>query len=442
MTRAPPQNANSTTLPDSRENTPSIGKIAYIMSRFPKLTETFILYEILEAQRHGVHIEIFPLLREQQKVTHPEVRILTEKAHFYPFLSLPILGAQLHYLLRKPLVYIRLLFEVLRGTLGSSNFFFGAIGILPKSVHFAHEMEKLGICHVHAHFATHPAIAGLIIHRLTGIPFSFTAHGSDLHVERKMLDRKVAAAAFAVTVSKYNKAVMVQACGKDMSDRIHIIHCGVAPEHFPLKPASDEVNSYEILCVASFEEVKGHKHLIKACEILAAHGIDFNCHLIGDGPLRTDIEQQIACTNLADKFHVHGSLPRPEVIDLLQKADVFALPSIPTKQGKREGIPVVLMEAMACGLPVVSSDLSGIPELVINDTCGLLVAPGDNASLADALETLYKEPERRNRLGISGRKQVEEKFNLHTNTMKLMGLIADSCASHRDKRCNAGHQEG
>ena len=433
MTRLPQTNTDEASAPDSRVDSHSICKIAYIMSRFPKLTETFILYEILEAQHQGVRIELFPLLREQQKVTHPEVRILTEKAHFHPFLSLRILGAQLHYLLRKPLVYFRLWGEVLRGTMGSLNFFFGAIGIFPKSVRFAYEMEQLGISHIHAHFATHPAVAGLIIHRLTGIPFSFTAHGSDLHVERKMLDRKVAAAAFAVTVSEYNKAVMVQTCGMDMTDRIHVIHCGVSPDHFTLKSTPDDASSYEILCVASFEEVKGHKHLIQACETLGSRGIDFHCHLVGDGPLRADVEHQIACTNQPHRFHVHGSLPRPEVIDRLQKADVFALASVPTKQGKREGIPVVLMEAMACGLPVVSSDLSGIPELVTNNVCGLLVPPGDSASLADALETLHKTPERRIQMGRSGRQQVEENFNLHTNTKRLMGLIADSCKGLRDK---------
>jgi glycosyltransferase involved in cell wall biosynthesis len=432
MTRLPPKNTNNTIATDSKTGSQSIGKIAYIMSRFPKLTETFILYEILEVQRQGVRIEIFPLLRERQKVTHPEVQILTENAHFHPFLSLRILGAQLHYLLRKPLVYLRLWFEVLRGTLGSFNFFFGAIGVFPKSVRFALEMERLGINHIHAHFATHPAVAGLIIHRLTGIPFSFTAHGSDLHVERKMLDKKVAAAAFAVTVSAYNKAVMVQTCGENLSDKIHVIHCGVDPDHFPPKSAPGVANSYQILCVASFEEVKGHKHLIEACELLSTRGIDFDCHFVGNGPLRANVERQIACTDLAEKFHVHGSLPRPEVIDMLQRADVFALASIPTKQGKREGIPVVLMEAMASGLPVVSSDLSGIPELVKNGVSGLLVPPGDSLLLTNALETLYRDPKCRVQMGRSGRKHVVEEFNLHTNALKLIELFAASSA-HRGK---------
>ncbi|MGH7457228.1 MAG: colanic acid biosynthesis glycosyltransferase WcaL, partial [bacterium] len=188
-------------------------KVAYIMSRFPKITETFILYEMLEQERLGMLIEIYPLLREHQPVIHPEVEALVKRAHFHPFCSMPILRANWHFIRHRPAAYFKMLVEVLRGTFGSANFFFGALGILPKAVRFAYEMQQQGIAHVHAHFATHPAVAALIVHRLTGIPFSFTAHGSDLHVERRMLDKKVAAAAFAVTVSSYNKEVMVDECG-------------------------------------------------------------------------------------------------------------------------------------------------------------------------------------------------------------------------------------
>ncbi|MGH3031025.1 MAG: colanic acid biosynthesis glycosyltransferase WcaL, partial [Gaiellaceae bacterium] len=176
-------------------------KVAYVMSRFPKLSETFILGEMLAVGEHGVEVELYPLLRERAEVVHPEAEALCECARFQPFLSLPILRSQLHFLRRSPGAYLRALSAVLRGTWGSPNFVVGALGIFPKVVHAARLMEADGVAHVHCHFSSHPAVAGFVIRRLTGIPWSFTAHGSDLHVDRHMLREKVAEAAFVVAIS-------------------------------------------------------------------------------------------------------------------------------------------------------------------------------------------------------------------------------------------------
>jgi colanic acid/amylovoran biosynthesis glycosyltransferase len=162
-------------------------KIGYITSRFPKLTETFVLYEIVAMDRAGIPTALFPLLATRQKVVHPEVESLRNRIRSHPFLSLPIVEACWHYARRRPRALWGSLVEVLRGTWGSVNFFAGAIGIFPKAVRIAYEMEAQGVTHVHAHFANHPTVAALIVHRLTGIPFSFTAHGHDIHVERRML---------------------------------------------------------------------------------------------------------------------------------------------------------------------------------------------------------------------------------------------------------------
>ena len=423
---------NSTVLTQDLQNNPrssqvpagveSPGKVAYIMSRFPKITETFILYEILALEEVGVPVEVYPLLREYQPVTHPEAERLVQRAHFHPFISLPILHAQWHFIRRRPLAYFRLWAEVLGGTWGSAKFLVGALGIFPKAVRFAYEMKRQGITHVHAHFASHPALAAFIIHRLTGIPFSFTAHGSDLHVERRMLDKKVAAAAFAVTISSYNNEVMVEECGEAARNKIHIIHCGVDTSVFSPHRQSLAQRPFQILCVASFEEVKGHKYLIEACQLLRDRGVDFVCHLVGDGPLRPEIEAQITAAGIVDQVRLHGGLPRAEVVRMLAEADVMALASVPTRSGKREGIPVVLMEAMASGLPVVTSAISGIPELV-DSGCGLLVLPGDATALADGLLKLKEDAKLRDRMGQAGRERVLREFDLRINTAALAKLF-------------------
>lgn len=399
-------------------------KIAYMMSRFPKISETFILYEILEQERLGNVVEVYPLLREHQPVTHPEAERLVERAHFHPYISWPIVRANWHYLLRRPGAYFRTLAEVLGGTWGSTNFFLGALMYWPKAVRFAYEMEGLGIKHVHAHFCNHPALVALIIHRLAGIPYSFTAHGSDLHKDKRMLDKKVEAAAFAVTVSNFNKGEMIKACGENMRDKIHIVHCGIDQEVFapPVEKSSD--GRFRIICVASFEEVKGHKYLIEACRVLRERGLDFVCDLIGDGPVRAQVAKQIADNNLQDRVIIHGSRKRMEVAQMMAAAHVKVLASVPTAEGKREGVPVVLMEAMASGLPVVSSQLSGIPELVENGQTGILVQPGDVNALALALQKLHADPALRFKMGRAGREKVLREFNLKLNVAGLAKLFS------------------
>lgn len=237
-----------------------------------------------------------------------------------------------------------------------------------------------------------------------------------------MLDAKVEASAFAVTISRFNREVMLESCGAQAADRIHIVRCGVDLDAFTV---GDRIpaGSCRILCVASFEEVKGHRHLLAACSILKERGVDFICDLAGEGPLRGEMEAMIVSYGLSERVRVLGGQPRPEVIRLFQEADIAVLPSQPTRQGKREGIPVVLMEAMASGLPVVSTVLSGIPELVADGQTGLLVQPADPLALADALDRLASDPELRSRMGAAGRLKVEAEYDLHRNTATLVQLI-------------------
>lgn len=183
---------------------------------------------------------------------------------------------------------------------------------------------------------------------------------------------------------------------------------------------------FSILCVGALEEKKGHRYLIEACQFLHRRGVRFACHLVGEGPYRRQLETQIAQAGLQDQVHLHGGCPRPEVVRLLSAADVFALASVATQQGRQEGIPVVLMEAMASGLPVVASALSGIPELVESGWTGILVPPRDATALANALHTLYTDAPVRQRMGQAGRETVLREFDLRANTAALATLFLTS----------------
>jgi len=417
-------------------------KVAYIMSRFPNLTETFVLYEIIALERHGVATTVYPLLRTRQRVVHPEAESIAGRAHYHPFLSLPILSANWHFLRRCPRTYFGAFAEILRGTWGSANFFVGAVGIFPKAVRFAYEMAKEGVTHVHAHFSNHPTVAALIVHRLTGIPFSFTAHGHDVHVDRRMLEEKVNAAEFAVMISGYNQRLVAEKSQGVDPEKLHVIHCGADTEFFLPRTAQRTDGRFSLVCAGSFIEVKGHRYLLEACRLLKDRlledplvkdrGLSLRCHLIGDGPERHRIVEQIAAAGLQADIILEGALPRPRVAELMRGADVIVQPSVPTRRGAREGIPVSLMEGMACGLPAVASRISGIPELVEDGRTGFLVQPRDATALADALGRLLEDPRLRHEMGQAGRQKVLEEFDLDRNAAKLATLIAAVASRQRD----------
>lgn len=396
-----------------------------------------MLYEMVAMEELGVRIELYPLRRLRNTVNHSETEKWIHRAHFRPFLSVPILRAQWQVIRRAPGAYFKLWAEVLRGTWGSLNFFLGAIAIFPKAVLFAKEMKERGVTHIHAQFANHPAVAALIAHRLTGIPFSFTARGTDVQVDRHMLKEKLDASEFAIAVASYNKKIMAQECGPDAHDKIQVIYGGVDVERLTPSLRSRSTGPFRILCVARFEEVKGHRYLVEACRLLRERGVALECRLVGDGPLLSTIEKQIKRVGLSREVRLLGGSTYQEVIQELRRADVVVSPAVPTANGKREGIPNVLKEAMACGVPVVASAVGGIPELVENGETGILVAPRDAVLLADTLKRLSDDPALRSRLGRSGRVKVVREFNLKVSTAKRAKLFVGYPANG-ESPCNQG----
>jgi colanic acid/amylovoran biosynthesis glycosyltransferase len=402
------------------------------MSRFPKLTETFVLNEILEVQKLGVDVSIYPLLREHDTVLHPGAAELAARARYQPFLSRSFLGSHARFLRRRPRAYLASLAHLILDNLGKPRFLAAGLLLFPKIVHVAALMADQGVDHVHCHFARHPALAGLIISRLTGIPYSFTAHGSDVHVDRRMLCRKLGEARFAVTISEFNRAVIEGDCGRLTPAKLDILHVGVDTTVFSPRPVVPPVAGatapLRIVCVGTLHEVKGQVHLVRACAQLRDRGVDVACRLIGRGPDEPMLRRTIERLGLRDVVTLVGPLARDGIIEELRRADALVAPSVISARGQREGIPVVLMEAMSCGLPVVASRLSGIPELVEHELSGLLVTPGRSDELADALARLAGDADLRRRLGDAGRSTIEQDFDLRTNATKLVRLFEGAAA--------------
>jgi glycosyltransferase involved in cell wall biosynthesis len=410
----------------SRRGTPGASArrtplVAYVVSRFPKLSETFVLFEILAVEQAGVPVEVYPLQRERTRTIHPEAQRLVERAHYAPLLSPAILGSQLHYLRRKPRAYLRALFDLVRWNLGSARYLGGALAFFPKAVHFARRMAADGVSHVHAHFASHPAAVAFVIQRLEGIPYSFTAHGSDLHRDRHMLRQKVAEARFVVPISEFNRRVILEECGDEHAAKLAVIHCGIDPEIFRPQPARATRSGapLRLACVGTLHEVKGQAVLIDACRRLAARGIEVRCELVGDGPDRGALERQARSAGLEGRVLFLGALTRAQVAARLRDSDVAVVPSVPSRDGRREGLPVALLEAAASARPVIASRLSGIPEAIDDGVQGLLVEPGDAQGLADAIAALAADPALRERLGAAARERMLREFDLATNARLL-----------------------
>lgn len=414
------QRPSAPAAPETEPGRGDLFRVAYIMSRFPKLSETFVLNEILAVEEQGLEVDIYPLLRAREELVHPEALALAARARYQPFLSLAIIRSQLYFFRSRPRAYLAAFADLLRGTWGSRNYFVGALGIFPKVAHAARLMEADGVELVHCHFSNHPAVAGFLVHRLTGIPYTFTAHGFDLHVDRRMLCEKVAEAAFVVTVSEYNRRLILEECGEQAREKVAVVHCGVDTDFFrPREPQLSE-RPFSLLCIGTLHEVKGQEYLVEACRLLADGGVRVACTLVGDGPDRPALIRRIEAAGLQGRVRIAGRMTRAGVAEQLREADVLVAPSVPTRQGKREGIPVVLMEAMGGGVPVVASGISGIPELVVDGQTGLLVPPRDPQSLAAALRRLHDDPALRRRLALAAREKVEREFDLRTNAAELV----------------------
>lgn len=393
------------------------------MSAFPTVTETFILFEILELERNGVRVEIFPLRARGEETSHPEAGPLARRTRYAKLASLRTLGAQLHWLRRDPRAYLRCWWHAIRGNAGSRPFLLRALVVVPLAARFAREMQQLRVSHVHAHWATHPALAANVVHHLTGLPYSFTAHAHDIYIDRSMLEEKIRDARFVVTISDFNRTLLGDLYGPWAAEKTSVIRCGVDLSAFTPRPPRAPAEPFTISCIAGLRAKKGQLHLVEAVRILRAEGRPVRCLLVGDGEMRATIEARIAELGLQDDVILMGHRSREEVSATLRDSDAMVLPSVTTGDGDMEGIPVALMEALASEVPVVASSLSGIPELVRDGETGVLVPEGDAEALAGAIRRIRDDPEGAARMAAAGRRQVLAAYELERNTGELRQLL-------------------
>jgi colanic acid/amylovoran biosynthesis glycosyltransferase len=284
---------------------------------------------------------------------------------------------------------------------------------LVVACHWAAMLRGRNVDRIHSQWIHSGGTVGMYAARLLGVPFSFTGHAADLFRERCALTDKIRAADRIVCISEFHRRFFLEQGARP--EQLIVVYCGIDVDHFAPIPARKADGRLEIRSSGRLVEKKGFADLIAACAILKERGVDFRCVIGGSGPLEDDLRRRIADHGLGEYVELTGQAIKQERIpEFMEGGDVYCLPCVWAADGDVDGLPQMLMEAMACGLPAVSTRLVGIPDLVVDGVTGLLVEPGDVSSLADALERLSGDADLRRRLAGAARRAVEERFNLHT----------------------------
>ncbi|MBI5789093.1 MAG: glycosyltransferase family 4 protein [Candidatus Schekmanbacteria bacterium] len=397
-------------------------KIAYINT---SLGSEFILREMLELANQGIDLHIFALgkkLADLEK-NYPLLNQLKRPVYYSPYLlSLKILWAHIYYLAKKPKQYLAVLKELFTNS-NELAFILRALAIFPKSVYYAKLIEEQNIRYIHAHWATTSTASAMIIARLLGLGFSFTGHAWDIFVDTYGLRQKIKKAKCMVTCTQFNQKYLITLCENGFADKIKVNYHGLNPNHYqPLGSRSN--GKFNILAVGRMVEKKGFKYLIEALHLLKKEGMEFSAEIIGgNGPAKEEIIALHRKYQLGDRVKISNHLPHPQVIEKMKSADVFVLPCVTLNGNRQDGLPNVFIEALALEVPVISTDISAIPELVHNMETGLIVPPADVLALKEAIKKLYHDPDLRQRLGKAGRQRVCESFDIRKNVAQLAELI-------------------
>lgn len=400
--------------PRSAAASEPFGRVGYVVKRYPRFSETFIVNEIMAHEAAGLRVSIFSL--------RPPI-----DSHFQDALAR----------VRAPVTYIdhgsvrgRTLWAALRrgrNLAGAARASGGLLSLLDSAdaleVHqailLAEAVQSQGIDHLHAHFATTATSVAAMAARLVGVDYSFTAHAKDIfheEVDARRLGALASGARAVITVSDFNERYLRDRLGFG-ARKVRRIYNGLDLARFPF--VASRPPGRRVLAVGRLVEKKGLGHLVEACGILRDQGDPVECRIIGTGEEEPRLRSQIAALDLHDRVRLLGSLPREAVVQELREAHIFVAPCVRGSDGNRDGLPTVLLEAMAVGTPCVSTPVTGIPELVEHEVTGLLVPEGDPGALALSMARLLDDRSRAEIFARAGRRRVEERFDIHRNATEI-----------------------
>jgi colanic acid/amylovoran biosynthesis glycosyltransferase len=386
-------------------------EVAYLFERFPSFGQTFCYREVAELERQGVNVQVFSIRRPVGEPREDWDKNVVERVHYLP--EEKPLVAEVDRVLKTNAVAGQVRAAVKEW--GRQSDFLR----LYQAIYIGIRLREKGLGHIHAHFAGMAARTVSWIREFFGIPYSFTAHANDIFAPRDFaisLAKLIENAAAVVTVSNY-AVRLLQERFPENATKIHRVYNGVDLSRFT--PTDFGSAPPAIVSIGRLIEKKGFGDLISACGYLRARGGSFRCSIIGEGPLEGSLRAQIAAAGLGECIELAGPLPQAEIAKRLAHATIFALPCTREADGGMDNLPTVIMEAMATGLPVISTPLGGIPEMVEDGVNGELVGERDPAALTAAIERLLDDRERAHRLGGRGREIAREKFSIEASAREL-----------------------
>lgn len=390
-------------------------RITYVVGAFPSTRETFVANEIIDLLRRGVEVEVFSWFPPADEVIHPEVTEsgILEHTHYFRYRYLP------QVLLSG--TFWRSLYPVL---LGRYRRRYRTLRDKMTAAYFAARVRALGHRHIHSHFIGRLAEGVSDLSRTT---FSYTAHcytplEQMSPVARALLPSRTQAS-LVVAASEYVSRGRRSEAPEEVRDRVKVVRCGIDVTRF--QPDADSPKTIDVLCVAGLGPTKGLEYLIRAAKILSETNPEVRVVHLGSGSPAQQALYQQECETLGtgDCFRLAGAVSSDQVKQHLAQSRVFALPCIITEDGYMDGLPVALMEAAAMELPMVSTEVAGIPELVIDGVTGLVVPQRDPEALAAAIQRLLDDEDLRQRLGKAARKRVEEEFSRELNGERLLTYL-------------------
>jgi glycosyltransferase involved in cell wall biosynthesis len=399
---------------------PPMGPLAYVTSTYPAASHTFILREITALEELGFDIlpcAIRPpapnnLIGPEERAAHAKTLYVLKSAKTGLPLGLFSALKRPKTLWRALKLAVRTAPPGLRGAL-KQCFYLGEAMIL------ARHLRRKGITHIHNHFADHSANVSMLTSELSGIPFSYTLHGPNelFEADKWYFAQKTARARFVACISHFARSQAMYFSDPAHWDKLKIVHCGVVPERYgqSLKPKL-EPDKTEILFVGRLTPVKGVRVLLQAMQQVRAQNPNISLKIIGDGEDRAHLET--LARPFGDAVRFMGYQSQAEVAQAMAGADALVLPSF------AEGLPVVLMEALAAGTPVICSQVAGVNELVEQGVCGFVVPAGDTETLAARILELAADPARARAMGVRGQERVRAEFDIHIEAARIGALFA------------------
>ena len=405
-------------------------RIAYLVSTYPAVSHTFVLREVKKLRRANFDIRMASINSPDRAASGLTSEEQDESSTTFYVKREGIRGsvrAHLAVLVKSPKSYFTGLWFALRLAGTDLRRLIFAVFYFVEAVILGHWMESQELRHLHVHFANAASTVGLIASRTFPIQFSLTVHGPEEFYDAPglRLAEKIAGASFACCIGQFARSQLMKLSPPGEWDKFEIGQLGVDPQLFTPRPFRSAPPAFEILCVGRLVPAKGQYVLVAAIRRLVKTTPNLRLRLVGDGPDREGLERAIAAANLGLHVVLEGSVNQDRIRDYYRRADIFVLASF------AEGVPVVLMEAMAMEIPCISTFVAGIPELIRNEIDGILVPPSDDQALASAIKRLVDDSALRRRLGVAARRRVMEKYNLDRNVAVLARIFAERIGGNR-----------